>query len=72
VAVGEKAVMAGAMEAVPQAVQEEVTDELVGRQYHQLELVVEPTIPLTETDVSIFEPEEPTAGDVVGIVAEIG
>src|SRR5437867_12186395 len=74
VAIGEEAVMADAVKAVRQGVQEEATDELVGGKRHHFGLVVVPVIAPAEAQLSLFEPDEPAVGDgdAMGVAAEIG
>ena len=54
-AVGEKAVMADAVKPVRQGVQQEAPDEFVGRQRHDLVLVVVPIIAPAEADLAAGE-----------------
>ena len=72
--VGEKAIMADAMEAVGQCVQEEATDELVSIERHDLRPAVMAIIPPAERDAIVVHADQPGIGDgdAMGIAAEIG
>jgi hypothetical protein len=74
VAVGEEAVVADAMKAVRQGVQQEAADELVGRQCHDLRAAVVTVIPPTEGDLIVGHADQACVGygDAMGIAAEIG
>jgi len=73
---GEEAVVADAVEAVRQHVQEKAADELVGREGHGLEPVAafDPVVLPLEGDARVVERDE--AGvrdrDAVGVSGEIG
>jgi len=58
-AVGEKAIMADAMEAVGQRVQEEATDELVSIERYDLRAAAIPIIPPAERDATVVHADQP-------------
>lgn len=72
--IGEKAVMADAMKAVRQGVQQEAPDEFVGRQGHHLAFVVMPIIAPAEADPLARHVDQPAVrdGDAVRVAPEIG
>ena len=72
--IAEKAVMADAMKAVRQGVQQKTPDELVGRQGHHLALVVMPVIAPAEADPIARHVDQPAVrdGDAVRVATEIG
>src|SRR6202008_48163 len=74
VAIGEEAVMADAVEAVPQRMQEEGGEGTAGGGGNHLGLVAVPIAPPAEADLPLFEADEPTVGDgdAMGVAAEIG
>src|SRR5271166_3832568 len=73
---GEQAVMADAVEAAGQHVQEEAADELAGVERHGPEPVVafDPVVFPLEGDASLVERDQPGVrdGDAVGVAGEIG
>src|SRR3981189_1867728 len=73
-AIGEEAVVANAMEAVRQGMQQESADELVGIERHHLGLAVLAVVLPGEADLAVKERDQPTVGDgdAMGIAAEIG
>src|SRR5438067_12928979 len=72
-AVGEIAVVADAMEAVRQNVEQEAADELVGAKGHHLLLVVVAIILPAEADPALGKTDQAAVGDgdAMGIAAEI-
>src|SRR4051794_18303101 len=72
--IAEETVMADAMKAVRQGVQQETPNELIGRQGHHLALVVMPVIAPTEADLIARHVDQPAVrdGDAVRIATEIG
>ena len=62
-AIGEKAIVANAMEGVGQRVQQEPADELVGRQGHDLDLVVMAVIFPAKGDLIVLDGDEAAVGD---------
>jgi hypothetical protein len=72
--IAEEAVMADAMKAVWQGMQQETPNELIGRQGHHLALVVMPVIAPTEADLLARHVDQPAIrdGDAVRIATEIG
>ena len=73
-AVGEKAVMANAVEPIGQGVEEKAPNELVGVQGHDLRLAVVAIILPAEGDVLVGHADQTRVGDgdPVGVAAEIG
>ena len=73
-AVREEAVVADAMEAVRQGVQQEAPDELIGRKRHELGLAVMAIILPAEGDFGIGQADQAGVGDgdAVCVSAEIG
>ena len=73
-AVGEEAVVADAMEAVRQGVQQEAADELVGVKRHELGLAVMAIILPAEGDLGVGQADQAGVGDgdAVRVSAEIG
>jgi len=73
-AVGEEAVVANAMEAVRQRVQQEAPDELLGVERHDLRPAAMAIIPPAEGDAIVLHADQPGIGDgdAVGVAAEIG
>ena len=73
---GQQAVMADAMEALWQDVDEEAADELVGCERHALVAVAafDPVILPPEGDAGVIECDQPAVGDgdAVGVAREIG
>ena len=71
--VGEIAVVADAMEAVRQDVEQEAADELVGAKGHHLLLVVVAIILPAEADPAFGESHQAAVGDgdAMGVAAEI-
>ena len=72
--IGEEAVVADAMEAVGQRVQQEAADELVGVERHDLRLAAVTIIPPAERDPIVGHADQPGIGDgdAMGVAAEIG
>src|SRR5437764_11550 len=72
-AVGEITVVADAMEAGGQDVEQEAADELVGGKDHHLLLVVVAIIFPAEADPTVGKPHQAAVcnGDAMGIAAEI-
>ena len=72
--IAEKTVMADAMKAVREGVQQETPDELVGRQGHDFALVVMAVIAPAETDLLARHVDQAAVrdGDVVRVATEIG
>jgi hypothetical protein len=72
--IAEETVMADAMKAVRQGVQQETPNELIGRQGHHLALAVMPIITPAEADVLARHVDQPAVrnGDAVRIATEIG
>src|SRR5438105_14555893 len=72
-AVGEIAVVADAMEAVRQNVEQEAADELVGAKGHHLLLIVVAIILPAEADPALGKTDQAAVGDgdTMGIPAEI-
>src|SRR5260370_28107713 len=62
-AVGEKAIVTNAMEAVRQGMQQESADELVGIECHHLGLAVLAVVLPGEADLVVTERDQPTVGD---------
>lgn len=62
-AVGEKAVVADAMKAVRQGVEQEATDELIGRKRHELGLAVMAVILPAEGDLGVGQADQAGVGD---------
>ena len=62
-AIGEKAIVANAMEGVGQRVQQEPADELVGRQGHDLDLVLMAVIFPAKGDLIVLDGDEAAVGD---------
>ena len=73
-AVGEEAVVANAMEAVRQGVQQEAADELVGGKRHDLGPAMMSIVPPLEGDLSVGDAEQTGVGDrdAMCVTAEIG
>jgi hypothetical protein len=73
-AIGEKTVVADAMEAVRQSVQQKAADELVGIECHHFGPAVRAVVFPGKADVPIGEREQPAIGDgdAMGVTAEIG
>src|SRR5271166_6389546 len=77
---GEEAVVADAVEAIRQYMEEEAADELVGRQRHRLDpclpgrLAAGAIVLPAESDAGLVEPDQPRIGDgdAVGVAGEIG
>ena len=72
--IAEKTVMADAVKAVWQGVQQETPDELIGRQGHDFALVVMPIIAPAEPDPIARHIDQPAVrdGDAVRVTTEIG
>ena len=72
--IGEEAVVADAMEAVGQRVQEEAADELVRVERHDLRLAAVAIISPAERDAIVVHADQPGIGDgdAMGVAAEIG
>src|SRR3954453_12244988 len=72
--IAEETVMADAMKAVRQGMQQETPNELIGRQGHHLALAVMPVIAPTEADLPVRHVDRPAVrdGDAVRIATEIG
>ena len=72
--VGEEAIVADAMEAVRQGVQQEAPDELVGVERHDLRPAAMTIIPPAERDAIVGHADQPGIGDgdAMGVAAEIG
>src|SRR3954452_4476920 len=72
--IAEETVMADAMKAVRQGVQQETPNELICRQGHHLALVVMPVIAPAEADLLVRHVDQPAVrdGDAVRIATEIG
>src|SRR3954454_19015895 len=70
----EETVMADAMKAVRQGVQQETSNELIGRQGHHLALVVMPIIAPAKADLPVRHVDQPAVrnGDAVRVATEIG
>lgn len=73
-AVCKEAIVADAVKAIGQAVQQEAADELVRCQEHGLGLAMVAVILPAEPDLLAIEVSEPAIGDghAVGVAAEIG
>lgn len=73
-AVGEEPVMADAVEAIGQGVEQEASDELVGVEGDDLRLAVMPIILPAEADPAIGQADQAGVGDgdAVRVAAEIG
>ena len=73
-AIGHEAEVADAVEAVWQCVQEKATDELVGRELHDLEGAVLAIIHPGESDMIVLDGDQAAIGDgdAVRIATEIG
>ncbi len=73
-AVGKKAVVADAMEAVGQAMQQEAPDELAGVECRQPCCIAMPVIAPVEGDAGLVGADQPAVGDgdAVRIAAEVG
>jgi len=73
-AIGEEAVVADAMEAVGEGMQQEAADELVDLQGHDLGLVVMAIIFPAEGDLIVVDIDEAAVGDgdAMGVAPEIG
>jgi hypothetical protein len=73
-AVGEEAVVADAVKAVRQGVEQKPTDELVRVEGHNLRLAVVTIVLPAEGDVVIGDADQPGVGDrhPMGVAAEIG
>jgi len=74
VAIGEKAVVADAVKAFGQSMQQESADELVGRQGHDLGLVVMAIVFPAKGDLIVVDIDEAAVGDgdAVCVAPEIG
>ena len=72
--VGEKTVVADAMEAVGQSMEQEPANKLVGSQSHMLLGIAMPIVAPTEGDGCIAHADGTTVGDsdAVGVAAQIG
>lgn len=72
--IGEEAVVADAMEAVRQRVQQEATNELVGVERHDLRLAAVAIISPAERDAIVDHADQPGVGDgdAMGVAAEVG
>ena len=74
--VGKEAIVANAMEAIRQHMEEEPADELGDRDAHDFALVIAtfPVVLPAEADVGVIEIEQATVGDrdTVGVAREIG
>src|SRR3954469_22588607 len=72
--IAEETVMADAMKAVRQGMQQETPNELIGRQGHHLALVVMPVIAPAKADLIARHVDQPAVrdGDAVRIATEIG
>src|SRR5215470_3560017 len=73
-AIGEKTVVADAMEAVRQSVQQKAADKLVSIECHHFGLAVRTVVFPGKADVPVGEREQPAVsdGDAMGVAAEIG
>src|SRR5215831_20178989 len=73
-AVGEEAIVADAMEAVRQRVQQEPADELVCREGHDLRAAVVAIIPPAESHVLVCDADQAGVGDrnTMSVAPEIG
>src|SRR4029077_10607473 len=73
-AVGEEAVVADAMEAIRQGVQEEAADELIGLKRHELGLAMMAVLLPAEGNLAVLHRYRPAVGDrvAVGVATEIG
>ena len=75
VAVGEQPIVSDAMEALGQHVDQEATDELVGRQRHRLVAArsLDPIVLVLEGDVVLVGGQQPAIGDrdAVGVARQI-
>jgi hypothetical protein len=74
VAIGEEAVMADAVKAIRQGVEQKAPDELVGAKGHGLRLAVMAIVLPAEGDVAIGHGDQARVGDcdAMGVAAEIG
>ena len=72
-AVGEEAVMADAVKAVRQGMQQEAPDELVGIERHAFLLAAMAMVTPAECDFAVFHADEPGIGDgdAVGIARKV-
>ena len=73
-AIAEKTVMADAVKAIRQGVQQETPDKLVGRQGHDFALVVMAVIAPAKTDLIARHVDQPAVrdSDAVRVTTEIG
>src|ERR1700712_317981 len=73
-AIGQKAKMADAVEAVGHGMQQKPAHELAGGQGHQLGLAVMAVVLPGEADLAVSEPSQAAVGDgdTMGVAAEIG
>jgi hypothetical protein len=62
-AVGEEAVMADALKAVRQGVEQEAANELLGREGHDFALGTVAIVAPAEADAAVFELDQPAVGD---------
>src|SRR3954453_14588103 len=71
--IAEETVMADAMKAVRQGVQQETPNELIGHQGHHLALVVMPVIAPAEADLIARHIDQPAVrnGDAVGVATGV-
>src|SRR6516225_1760607 len=73
-AIGEETVVADAMEALRQSMQQKAADELVGIECHHFGLAVRSIVFPGKANLPVGEREQPAVGDgdAMGIAAEIG
>src|ERR1700745_244802 len=73
-AIGEETVVADAMEALRQSMQQKAADELVGIEGHHFGLAVRSIVFPDKANLPVDEREQPAIGDgdAMGIAAEIG
>lgn len=63
VAIAQEPVVADAVESTGEHVEEESPDELLGRERHDLLLIVVSIVPPVETDLSVFDGHDPMVGN---------
>ena len=73
-AIGEETVVADAMEALRQSMQQKAADELVGIECHHFGLAVRSIVFPGKANLPVGEREQPAVGDgdAIGLAAEIG
>lgn len=73
VSIAQEPVIANAVESTGQNMEQESSDELLGRQRHSFLLIVVAVIPPLELDLPVFDIQDPMIGnrDPVGVAADV-